>query len=133
MRVIKRYRIHLGTWAWILHRLSGLALIFYLMLHVWVIHHLIKGERSFDGIMEAFSSPLFKFLEIGLVGVILYHLFNGLRVTLIDMGVMIEKQKLLFGIAVVLWLVSWFAIGAVMFSRFGGLALGLASATGGGV
>jgi len=133
MRVIKRYRIHLGTFAWILHRLSGLALIFYLLLHVWVIHHLIKGSKSFDEIMESFSSPLFKFLEIGLVGVILYHLFNGLRVTLIDMGVLVERQKLIFAVAVILWLVSWFAIGAVMFTRIEGLALSMASVAGGGV
>ncbi len=123
MRVIKRYRIHLGTFAWILHRLSGLALIFYMLLHIWVIHHLSVGEESFNGIMEFFNNPLFKFLEIGLVGVILYHLWNGLRVTLIDMGVLVERQKLLFGIAVAVWLVTWFAIGAVMFCRFGGFAL----------
>lgn len=121
MRVIKHYRIHLGTLAWILHRLSGLGLIFYLLLHIWVIHHLVGGQKSFDEIMELFNNPLFKFLEIGLIGVILYHLFNGLRVTLIDMGLLVERQKLLFAVAVVLWLVSWFAIGAVMVNRFGGL------------
>lgn len=125
MRAIQKYRIHIGTLAWILHRLSGLALIFYLVLHIWVIHHLIRGEAAFDGIMEFLSTPLFKFLEIGLVGVILYHLFNGLRVTLIDMGVLVEKQKLLFGIAVVLWLVCWFAIAAVMVTRFGGFPVPL--------
>lgn len=122
MRVIKHYRIHLGTFAWILHRLSGLALISYLLLHIWVISHLIGGKESFDGIMELFNTPLFKFLEVGLIGTILYHLFNGLRVTLIDMGVLVEKQKLLFGIAVVLWLVSWVVIAAVMVSRWGGLS-----------
>ena len=120
MRVIKRYRIHLGTLAWILHRLSGLALIFYLLLHIWVIHHLMVGEESFDGVMEFLGTPLFKFLEIGLIGVIMYHLFNGLRVTLIDMGVMVERQKLLFGITVVIWLVSWFTVAAVMINTFGG-------------
>ena len=123
MRVIKHYRIHLGTIAWIMHRLSGLGLIFYLILHIWVIHHLIKGEKSFDEIMEFLSTPLFKFLEIGLIGVIFYHLYNGLRVTLIDMGVLVERQKLLFVIAVVVWLITWFAVAAVMVSRFGGLSL----------
>ena len=117
MRVIKRYRIHAGTFAWILHRLSGLGLIFYLLLHIWVISHLSGGEKSFDGIMHAFGSPLFKLLEVGLVGVILYHLFNGLRVTLIDMGVLIEKQKMLYIIAVVVWLISWASVGMVMISR----------------
>jgi len=120
MRVIKHYRIHLGTLAWILHRLSGLALIFYLLLHIWVIHHLMVGEESFDGVMEFLGTPLFKFLEIGLIGVIMYHLFNGLRVTLIDMGVMVERQKLLFGITVVIWLISWFTVAAVMVNTFGG-------------
>jgi succinate dehydrogenase / fumarate reductase cytochrome b subunit len=120
MRVIKHYRIHLGTFAWILHRLSGLALIFYLLLHIWVIHHLMVGAESFDGVMEFLGTPLWKFLEIGLIGVIMYHLFNGLRVTLIDMGVMVERQKLLFGITVVIWLISWFAVAAVMVNTFGG-------------
>lgn len=117
MRVIKRYRIHAGTFAWILHRLSGLGLIFYLLLHIWVISHLSGGEESFDGIMHAFGSPLFKLMEIGLVGVIFYHMFNGLRITLIDMGVMVEKQKVLFVISVVVWLACWGGAAAVMISR----------------
>jgi len=119
MRVIRHYRIHTGTAAWILHRLSGLGLIFYLLLHIWVISHLSGGERSFDGIMRVFTSPLFKFMEVGLVGVILYHLFNGLRITLIDIGVMVEKQKTLYVAAVVVWLASWLAVGAAMISRMG--------------
>jgi succinate dehydrogenase / fumarate reductase cytochrome b subunit len=91
-----------------------------MLIHIWVIHHLMVGERSFDGVMEFLSAPLFKFLEIGLIGVIMYHLFNGLRVTLIDMGVMVEKQKLLFGITVVIWLAVWFWVSAVMILKFGG-------------
>ena len=122
MKVIKHYRIHLGTLAWILHRLSGLALIFYMLLHIWVIHHIIKGEMAFDELMHFFDNTTFKLLEIGLIGVILYHLFNGLRVTLIDMGFLVERQKLLFGIAIVLWLVTWVAIGIVVSTRFFGLS-----------
>jgi succinate dehydrogenase / fumarate reductase membrane anchor subunit len=118
VKVIKHYRIHLGTLAWILHRLSGLGLIFYMLLHIWVIHYIIVGEHEFDRIMELFNNPLFKLLEVGLVGIILYHLFNGIRITLIDMGVLVERQKALFLVAVVFWLISWFAIGAVMVSRF---------------
>ncbi|MBN2184994.1 MAG: succinate dehydrogenase, cytochrome b556 subunit [Candidatus Krumholzibacteriota bacterium] len=124
MRVIKRYRIHAGTFAWILHRLSGLGLIFYLLLHIWVISHLSGGEKSFDAVMHAFGSPLFKFLEVGLVGVILYHLFNGLRITLIDMGLLIEKQKMLYIVAVIVWLISWASVGMVMISRMVLPALG---------
>jgi succinate dehydrogenase / fumarate reductase cytochrome b subunit len=120
MRVIKHYRIHTGTFAWILHRLSGLGLIFYLLLHIWVIGHLVGGKESFDSIMAFFYNPLFKFLEIGLIGVIFYHLFNGLRVTLVDMGLLVEKQKALYIISVVLWLISWAAVATVMYARFFG-------------
>jgi succinate dehydrogenase / fumarate reductase cytochrome b subunit len=100
--------------------LSGLGLIFYLTLHIYVISHLIGGKESFDGVMHLLETPLFKFLEIGLIGTIFYHLYNGLRVTLIDMGVLVERQKLLFGVAVVLWFITWFAVCAAMVSRWGG-------------
>jgi succinate dehydrogenase/fumarate reductase cytochrome b subunit len=56
-------------------------------------------------------------MEIGLVGVIFYHMFTGLRITLIDMGVMVEKQKVLFVISVVVWLACWGGAAAVMISR----------------
>jgi succinate dehydrogenase / fumarate reductase cytochrome b subunit len=69
--------------------------------------------------MSFFANPLARLLEVGLVGIILYHLFNGLRITLVDMGVMVEKQKTLYAAAVVVWLVSWIAVGAVMISRMG--------------
>ncbi|MDD4857375.1 MAG: succinate dehydrogenase, cytochrome b556 subunit [Candidatus Krumholzibacteria bacterium] len=133
MRALQRYRIHLGTAAWILHRLAGLALILYLLVHIWVIHHLIGGQQSFDKIMEFFNNPLAKALEIGLVGVILYHLWNGLRVTLIDMGVMVERQKALFAAAVVVWLVTWGVVAYAMLTKVGGLLSALAKIGGGGL
>ena len=133
MRALQRYRIHLGTAAWILHRLSGLALIMYMLLHIWVIHHLIGGEESFDGIMDFFNNPLFKALEIGLVGVILYHLWNGLRVTLVDIGVAVERQKQVFGVAVVCWLISGAVIAYAMLTRVGGLLSAMAKLGGGGL
>jgi succinate dehydrogenase / fumarate reductase, cytochrome b subunit len=133
MRALQRYRIHLGTAAWILHRLAGLALILYLMTHIWVIHHLIGGRESFDKTMEFFNNPLFKALEIGLVGVILYHLWNGLRVTLVDIGVMVERQKAMFATAVVIWLVTWGVVAYAMLTKTGGLLSSIAKLRGGGV
>ena len=96
--VIKHYRWHLGTWAWILHRLSGAALISYLVLHIWVIHHLQKGPEEFNTLMGFLASPLLKFLELGLFGVILYHTLNGIRIVLIDLGwtVELKAQKITF-------------------------------------
>ncbi len=96
------YKWRLGAIAWLLHRLSGLALIAYLCLHIYVIHNLAYGREHFDAVMKFLGSPLFKTLEIGLIGVILYHAFNGLRVIIIDFwgGTRIQKKLFIIMMAV---------------------------------
>jgi succinate dehydrogenase / fumarate reductase cytochrome b subunit len=103
------------------------------MTHIWVIHHLIGGKGSFDKIMDFFNNPLFRALEIGLVGVILYHLWNGLRITLVDLGVMVERQKTMFATAVVVWLVTWGVVAYAMLTKVGGLLSAVARLGGGGL
>jgi succinate dehydrogenase / fumarate reductase cytochrome b subunit len=101
------YRKFIGSWAWILHRLSGLALIFYLTLHIWIINTLTRGSEPFNEVMTFLGSPLFKFLEVGLWGVILYHAFNGIRVVIVDFakGSLFHKKLffILTAIAFILW------------------------------
>jgi succinate dehydrogenase / fumarate reductase cytochrome b subunit len=108
------YRKFTGSWAWILHRLSGLALIFYLVLHIWVINTLTRGAEQFDRIMKFLGSPLFKFLEVGLWGVILYHAFNGVRIVIVDFskGSLIHKKSyyILIAAAFILWAAGSFLI-----------------------
>jgi succinate dehydrogenase / fumarate reductase cytochrome b subunit len=101
------YYKFIGSWAWMLHRLSGLALIFYLSLHIWVINSLTLGPDKFNEVMAFLGSPLFKFLEVGLWGVILFHAFNGVRVVIVDSfkGALFHKKLffILITIAFVLW------------------------------
>lgn len=102
------YRWHPGFIAWLLHRLSGAALAGYLILHLWVLHNLAKGPSFFDALMSAFSSPIIKIMEIGLLGVVAYHTINGLRIVLMDYGPMAERQtyvKYLAGTFIVIALV----------------------------
>ncbi len=82
--VIKHYRWHMGTWAWVLHRVTGLALVFYLVLHIWVIHNIASGPKGFDKVMGVVQAPVFLFLELGLLGCVLYHTFNGLRIMIAE-------------------------------------------------
>jgi succinate dehydrogenase / fumarate reductase, cytochrome b subunit len=107
------YYSFVGTWAWLLHRLSGVALIFYLMMHIWVIHTLTMGPRAFNDIMIFLSSVPFKVLEVGLWGVILFHAFNGIRIIIVDFfnGSVAQKKWFFFlvGICFVLW-----ALGSIM-------------------
>jgi len=108
-----KYRYHTGTIAWILHRLSGLALILYLVLHIWVIHNL-DNPAGFDKVMAFLNERLFKVLELGLWGVIIYHAVNGLRIILVDFfGGSREQKKLFWGVVVVG--IIMFIAGAVPF------------------
>jgi succinate dehydrogenase / fumarate reductase, cytochrome b subunit len=103
------YHRFLGSWAWILHRLSGLALIFYLSMHIWVINTLTQGEERFETVMAFLRSTPFKLLEIGLWGVILFHAFNGIRVVLVDFFSVSKSHKKIFAVLIVLGVLLWAA------------------------
>lgn len=90
------YKFHVGTIAWLFHRISGLALIFYLSLHVWVVHYLAENPATFDNLMKFLASPIFKLAEVGLLAAILYHAFNGLRLMCVEFVWGNTNQKQLF-------------------------------------
>ena len=108
------YHNFIGSWAWILHRLTGLALVFYISLHIWVINTLNQGPEKFENVMNLLSTPLFKYLEIGLWGVILFHAFNGIRVVIVDFfkGALSHKKLFFFliFIAFVMWVIGSYII-----------------------
>jgi succinate dehydrogenase / fumarate reductase cytochrome b subunit len=94
--------------AWLIQRVSGLLLLFYLFLHVHTINKLSQGPAAFDQAMSFFKKPAFKLLEIALLGTVVLHALNGIRITLIDLGVGHEKQRQLF------WLLA-LGIGGLIF------------------
>ena len=101
------YHNFIGSWAWILHRLSGLALVFYITLHIWVINTLTQGPEKFDTIMNFLNSPLFKYLEVGLWGIILFHAFNGVRIIIVDFFKGSFAQKKIFFLLIAIAFIMW--------------------------
>jgi succinate dehydrogenase / fumarate reductase cytochrome b subunit len=89
-----------GMWAWVGHRLTGLALVAYVFLHLSFIStaSMAEGGADFDALMEITSQPLFVAMDFLLVVVVIYHAMNGFRVVLFDLGVGIRRQKLVFWI-----------------------------------
>src|SRR5687767_10328600 len=98
-----------GMLAFVIQRVTGLALLAYLFLHVLTIHQLREPAR-FDESMRMFDSPLFKLGEIGLLGAVILHALNGVRLTLIDMGVGVTatRQRQMF------WYLA-VGVGAIVF------------------
>ncbi|MEW5725801.1 MAG: succinate dehydrogenase, cytochrome b556 subunit [Thermodesulfobacteriota bacterium] len=91
-QALRPYRWHPGFVAWLLHRLTGLGLAAYILLHLYVLQNLARGPEQFNSLMAAFSHPIFKLMEIGLLGVVAYHTINGLRIVLMDYGPLAEKE-----------------------------------------
>lgn len=102
-----------GTWAFALNRLTGLALTLYLLLHLGVLSLLALGETQWDAFIALARSPLFLALDVILIFGILYHGLNGIRVALVGMGFAVRWQKALFW-----WLM---ALGALLLAASGWL------------
>lgn len=85
-----------GMLAWLIQRVTGLLLLFYLFLHIRTVHKLSQGPAAFNEAMEFFQRPAFKLLEVALLGAVILHALNGVRITMIDLGLGHEKQQHLF-------------------------------------
>ena len=79
-----RYRGALGQWSWVLHRISGLGVVFFLTLHVIDTSWAVFYPELYVRAIAAYQTPLFTLGEFGLVACVVYHALNGLRITLID-------------------------------------------------
>jgi len=106
-----------GSWAWILHRLSGIALIGYLFLHIYSVSPLSQGRDAFNAKMQAFSSPLYMLLEWFLFAFVVFHSLNGIRIVLVDWSDGSKNHKILYRYSIVIGIIMFFAMGYVMFSH----------------
>ena len=95
---MKYLRQFAGQTAQVVQRITGVLLLVYLFLHVRTIHELSHGPEAFDAALLTFRNPLFKFLELGLFATVILHALNGIRITLIDLGIGHQRQRRLFWI-----------------------------------
>jgi len=108
-----------GMWAWLLFRISGLVLVAYLFIHVWIISQgRIGGPVELDQLFETVDTPFLVFLELMLVAALMYHALNGVRIVLMDVGVGIRRHKAVFWVCMVaaaaaLSLFAWKAPGLI--------------------
>jgi len=78
------YRGREGYWAWLLHRVSGVAIILFLFLHVLDTSLVGFGPRAYESFVFLYRAPAFRVLEVALAGAVLYHGINGIRIIVID-------------------------------------------------
>ena len=119
------YRGREGMWSWVLHRITGVAIFFFLLVHVLDTALIRVSPEAYDAVMSTYKNPIMGLGETVLVAAILYHALNGLRIILVDFwskGARLQKQ--MFWGVIVLWFVLFvpFAVRhlSIVFSTTGG-------------
>jgi succinate dehydrogenase / fumarate reductase cytochrome b subunit len=78
------YRGDPGMWSWVLHRITGATIFFFLFVHVLDTALVRVSPEAYNEVVDTYKTPIVGLMEIGLVAAVLYHALNGVRVILID-------------------------------------------------
>lgn len=90
--MIRPSRNHPGYWAFLLHRLSGLALVLFLPAHFLVLG-LALNEAEFNAAIAWTDRPLVKFGEWGIVLLLALHMTGGIRLLALEFLPWSEASK----------------------------------------
>ena len=109
-----RYGGGVGQWSWLIHRVTGLGILLYLIVHIIDTFFVVANPEWYDHALALYGGriggdyywPLrwaFRLGELGLIACVLFHAVNGLRIVLFDFWPQAARyQKELF--RAVLWI-----------------------------
>lgn len=93
-----------GVWSWVVHRITGVLTFFFLFTHVLDTALVRVSPNAYDKVVNLYKNPIVNLMELGLVGAVLYHGLNGLRLTLVDFWAKGARyQRVLLWTIVVVW------------------------------
>ncbi len=110
--MIAPHRRH-GLWlAFIVHRLSGIALALFLPAHFWVLSLALTDPAALDGFLQWTHRPLVRIAEMGLVFLLSVHLFGGLRLMVLEWLPWSARQKNMAALAAAgaVFMALWFLL-----------------------
>lgn len=100
------YRGNEGMWSWVLHRITGIAIFFFLLVHVLDTALIRVSPEAYNAVMGSYKTPIMGLGETALVGAIIFHALNGLRIILVDYWSKGTKyQRGMFWTVIVLWVI----------------------------
>ena len=104
------YRGNEGMWSWVLHRITGIAIFFFLLVHVLDTALIRVSPEAYNAVIGTYKNPIMGVGEIALVGAVAYHAYNGLRIILVDFWPWATRhQRQLWWGVIGLWLVTMLA------------------------
>jgi succinate dehydrogenase / fumarate reductase cytochrome b subunit len=82
--MLLRYRGSEGMLAWAFHRVSGVAIWVFILLHVLDIWLVGTNPTLYNDVLAIYASPIGRVGETLLGAALLYHALNGLRIIVMD-------------------------------------------------
>jgi succinate dehydrogenase / fumarate reductase cytochrome b subunit len=90
-----RYAGGIGQWSWVLHRVTGLGVLVFLLIHVLDTFLVVAFPAEYDWTVSIYGGVVsgvyywpvrwgFRFAELGLIASVVFHAINGLRIVLFD-------------------------------------------------
>lgn len=119
------YKGQSGMWSWLFHRVSGLGLLLFLLVHIVDISLVGFGPQIYNDSILMFDSVIVRLLSLSLVAAVFYHALNGIRIVLIDFwNKGLRLQKTMFVIVMVATIVIFIPIAyVILIPKLGALAL----------
>ncbi len=102
-----RYRGREGMLAWAFHRISGVAIWLFLVLHVLDIYLVGAAPDVYDTLLFVYATPPGIVMEWMLGAAVLYHALNGLRITIMDFWPPMARYHR------AMWYANWLIFAAV--------------------
>lgn len=113
------YKGKSGQWAFVMHRITGFLVFMFLLLHVIDVSLVNLDADLYNEVHQLYGNVLLRLFEVGLLGALLFHAFNGLRIVMIDFfpGA-IRSEKVMFKIVVFFTLILTAVGGFVILKPF---------------
>jgi succinate dehydrogenase / fumarate reductase cytochrome b subunit len=116
------YRPREGMIAFILHRISGLATLLFLSIHIVDTSLVYFFPNSYKDAIALYRTPGFMLAEIALMAAVIYHGLNGFRIALFDLILpsawTINRERLSVRLTILLAFVLWLPAGIIMGGNF---------------
>jgi succinate dehydrogenase / fumarate reductase cytochrome b subunit len=80
-------RYSIERYLYTLHRITGLGILLYFILHIFVSYVRVYGEKTWENTMATVENPLFKLGEYLVFIAFIFHGLNGLRLFFNELGI----------------------------------------------
>lgn len=118
------YRGQSGQWSWLLHRITGLGVLLFLLVHIVDITLLGFGPKVYNDAIAIFSLWPIRIVSLALIASVLYHAFNGIRIILVDFWAAGYKyQKQMFAIVMAVTILSFVPMAVFVMAPVFGVCL----------